>query len=310
MSPVVSNGPYPTVENCLSAARVLANDMANSVLGNALADNQPYVLPLADLAHKTLRKMLTARGVNTYSKYGYALGLVASTTQDPTVQMQLTYSGYFDGTMWHGPTVSAPQWSSLTTYTQGMVVTYNGLYYYALPNAGTNLDMEPDTNPAFWQPTQSIGPALPPDMTEPLELWERATITTGVNSNKWNQMKQASDSLSTYALVGTFRVWDWQTDTLYLPPATQENDLKFKYLRATPRLTSFQQQVPLSDCELAMGALICVMYSMGRGGQEAAGFQAVAEAQVGLLAMPTERKEQYASYNRRPFRGTRAGQRR
>jgi hypothetical protein len=308
--PVVSSAPYPTVENCLSAARVLANDMANSVLGNALADNQPYVLPLADLAHKTLRKMLTARGVNTYSGYGYALGLVPSATQDPTVQMQLTYQGYFDGVMWHGPTVSAPLWNSGTTYTQGMVVTYSGQYYLALPNSGVNLDQEPDISPAFWGSVQSVGPTLPPDMTEPLEVWERATITNGTNTNKWNEMTQASDSISTRSLVAAFRIWDWQSDILYLPPATQENDLKFKYLKATPRLTNFNQQVPMNDCEMAMGALICVMYSMGRGGEEAAAFQAVAETQVGLLAMPTARKEQYASYNRRPFRGTRASRRR
>lgn len=304
--PVVSNAPYPTVENCLSAARVLANDMANSVLGNALADNQPYVLPLADLAHKTLRKMLTQRGVNTYSKYGYAYGLVPSATQDPTVQMELTYTGYFDGVMWHGPTVSAPQWNSATTYTQGMLVNYSGLYYLAQPNAGTNLDMQPNLTPSFWTQVTSIGPTLPPDMTEPLEIWERATVTNGVNTGKWNPMKQASDSISTYSLVAAFRVWDWESDILYLPPATQENDLKFKYLKATPRLTDFAQQVPMNDCEMAMGALICVMYSMGRGGAEAAAFQAVAEQQVGLLAMPTERKEQYAAYNRKPFRGTRA----
>ena len=308
--PPVSSGPYPTVENCLSAARVLANDMANSVLGNALADNQPYVLPLADLAHKTLRKMLTARGVNTYSKYGYALGLVPSATTDPTVQMELTYTGYFDGVMWHGPTVSAPQWNSGTTYTQGQLVTYSGLYYLAQPNSGANLNMQPNLFPAFWTQVSAIGPTLPSDMTEPLEVWERATVTNGVNTGKWTPVKQASDSISTRSIVGAFRIFDWQSDTLYLPPASRENDLKFKYLRATPRLTDFNQQVPLNDCEVAMGALICELYSGGRGGQEAAVFSARAEKEVGLLAMPTDRKDQYASYNRKPFRGTRARGRR
>ncbi|MGA9780034.1 MAG: hypothetical protein WBS33_17370 [Verrucomicrobiia bacterium] len=308
--PPVSSGPYPTVENCLTAARALANDMANSVLGNALADNQPYVLPYADLAHKTLRKMLTARGVNTYSAYGYALALVQSATTDPTVQMQLTYAGYFDGVMWHGPTVSAPQWNSGTTYTQGQLVNYSGLYYLAQPNSGVNLNFQPNLFPSFWTEVSAIGPTLPSDLAEPLELWERATVANGVNTTQWNPMKQASDSISTRSITGAFRVWDWESDTLYLPPAAQTNDLKFKYLKVTPRLTDFNQQVPMNDCDMAMGALICQMYSTGRGGAEAAAFSAEAERQVGLLAMPTERKEQYASYNRKPFRATRARRRR
>lgn len=251
-----ATAPYPTVENCLSAARVICNDMANSVLGNLLAQNQPYVLPLADLAHKTLRKMLTKKGVNTYSKYGYATGLLPIATSDPTVQVQLMYTGYFDGVQNHS------------------------------------------------------SPTLPSDLTEPLEIWERQNVPSGTNTTRWCEVKQAADSISTRAQNSRFCLWDWEGDILYLPGATQNNDLKFKYLTATPRLISFTQQIPMNDCEMAMGALIAEMFSAGRGGQEAAVFSARAEREVGLLAMPTERKEQYGSYNRKPFRGTRAGRRR
>jgi hypothetical protein len=255
--PVVSSSPYPTVENALQAARVICNDAAQSILGNLLADAQPFTLPMADLAHKTLRKMLTKAGVNTYSKYGYATGLAASLTTDPTVQMQLMYSGYFNG-----------------------------------------------------QQTQAT-PTLPSDLIEPLELWERATVTSGINTAAWVPMKQASDSISTRAIQGRFAIWDYESDILYLPPASQSNDLKMKYLVATPRLTSTTQQVPINDCEVAMGALIAELLSMGRGGAEAtAQFHARAEAEVQLMISPTARKEEYAAYNRRPFRSTRARGRR
>jgi hypothetical protein len=250
--PVVASGPYITVENAIQAARVMCNDAAQSILGNLLADNQPFTLPMADLAHKTLRKMLTKRGVNTYSKYAVVAGLVASATTDPTVQMQLMYTGYYNGQV-------------------------------ILPS-----------------------PTLPSDMIEPLEVWERHSVDSGTNQSGWKEVKQASDSISTRAMVGSFRVWDWESDILYLPGAVHSNDLRFKYLIATPRLTSTTQQIPIADCENAMGALIAELLSMGRGGPEAtAQFHARAESEVNLLATPTAQKEQYASFSRKPFRRTR-----
>lgn len=248
----VQAAPYPSVTDALVAARVVCNDAAQSILGSVLATNQPFVLPMVDLAHKTLRKMLTKAGVNTLSKYAYATGLTAVATPDPTVQVQLLYTGYYDGVTMHA------------------------------------------------------GPFLPADLVEPLEIWERLSGSY----NQWARMTQAADSISTRAQTGAFRIWDWETDTLYLPGATQTNDLKFKYLIATPRLTSATQQIPIADCEMAMGSLIAEILAQSRGGVGAAGFHARAESEVDLLVSPTSRKEQYASFNRMPFRGTRASRRR
>ncbi len=255
--PVVAASPYPLVENALQAARVICNDAAQTILGNILADNQPFTLPMADLAHKTLRKMLTKAGVNTYSKYAVITGLLPSATADPTVQMQLMYTGY-----------------------------YNGQQNFA-------------------------SPTLPSDFIEPLEIWERGSVTSGTNTSPWTRMTQAADSIATRAITAAFRIWDYESDILYLPGASQSNDIKMKYLVATPRLISTTQQVPILDCEVALGALIAELLSMSRGGPEAtAQFHARAEAEVMLIVSNTARKEVYASFNRLPFRGTRASRRR
>lgn len=304
--PVVQSSPYPTVTDALVAARVICNDAAQSILGSILATNQPFVLPMCDLAHKTLRKMLTKAGVETLSAYGYCTGLTPVASPDPTVQVQLTYRGYFDGQIMHGPTVTAPIWSAVTTYTQGMTATYSGVYYVALANSGANLNMVPLTNPSFWRQVQNFGPVLPANLIEPLEIWERQTGSY----NRWNRMTQASDSISTVSQTAYFRIWDWETDTLYLPGATQTNDLKMKYLLATPRLTNAQQQIPIADCEMAMGAAIAELLSQSRGGQAAPTFHARLLTEVDLLVSPSARKGQYAAYNRMPFRGTRASRRR
>ena len=247
--PVVASAPYPRVSDTLIAAKALCNDMAQSVLGNMLADNQPFVLPLCDLAHKTLRKMLARAGVNTYFEYQVITGLTASATSDPTVQMQLTYTGYFNG----GEPASTP--------------------------------------------------ALPSDLLEPLELWERQSATI----NRWSPMKQAADSITCAQIESAFGLWDWESDILYLPGCSQSNDIKLKYLKVTPRLTSTNQQIPIMDCDMAMGALIAELLSASRGGAAAAAFHARAADEVALLVDPTAKKEQYGTYVRRPFRATRAG---
>lgn len=244
----VQSAPFPTVTDAVIAARVICNDMANSVLGNVLANNQPFVLPMADLAHKTLRKMLTKAGVESLNSYGYCLGMVPVATPDPTVQVQLSYTGYFDGVQ------------------------------------------------------MQATPFLPANLTEPLEVWVRQSGSY----NRWSPVTQAADSISTRSQVALPGIWDWETDILYLPGFTQKNDLKLKYLIATPRLTAFNQQIPIADCEMAMGALIAELLSGGRGGAEAAAFHARAESEVDLLVVPSARKGQYAMSNRRPFRSSRA----
>jgi hypothetical protein len=186
-------------------------------------------------------------------------------------------------------------------------VTYSGLYYLALPNSGTNVNFQPNINLAFWGPVQNIGPTLPSDFLEPLEVWERATVTQGVNTGRWNVVVQAADSISTRSQTGAFGIWDWEQNILFLPGATQTNDLKFKYLTATPRLTDFTQQIPIADCEMAMGALIAKTLAEGRGGSGVAIFKARADEEVMLLASPTAIKEEYSAHSRMPFRGTRAG---
>jgi hypothetical protein len=245
---VTNVAPFTYVEDCLVAARVITNDAAQSIAGDILADTQPFTLPMADLAHKTLRKMLTKAGVTSYSAYNYCIGLTPVQTTDPGFQVQLTYSGYYDGV------------------------------------------------------NQNASPTLPGDLIEPLELWERQTGT----ENVWRPMKPAADSISSRAQNANFSIWDWETSILYLPGATQSNDLKMKYLQATPRLTSTTQQIPIPDCDMAMGALIAELAAVPRGAEAVAYFHSRAESEVILLATPQQIKEEYQASFRRPFRNTRS----
>lgn len=240
--------PYPTAEDVLIAARVMANDAQVSVSGDILSDAQPYIFPMLQLCYEQLQKRLVRGGMNTYNKYGYVVGLTPVATSDPTVQVELNYLSYYDG---------------------------------------VNLADEP---------------TLPADLIVPLEIWERQSDTI----NRWSRMGQVSDSITTSSQTAAFGEWDWENDTLFLPGATQTNDVKMKYIAFAPPISGPNSQVFVLGCKVALAALIGEMASGSRGGMEAAAYyKAIADNEIQLLLAPYARKEQYASFVRKPFRGSR-----
>lgn len=243
--PSLTVSPYPTAEDVLEAARVMSNDATMSIDGDILSDDQPYTFPMLNLCFEELQKRLVRGGMNTYSKTGIVTGLTAVDSSDPTTQVILMYSGYYDG---------------------------------------ANL---------------AANPTLPDDLIVPLEIWERQTASI----SQWYKMGQVSDAITTTGQTGRFSEWNWETDQLFLPGATQSNDLKMKYLAFAPRITGPDSFVFVVGCKVALAALIGEMASAARGGSQAAAYyKAKADAEIALLLAPYARKEQYASFQRKPFR--------
>lgn len=252
----VQTVPYDSAENVLQLARTMANDAALSIAGNILSDTQPYVFVMLDGAYRYLRKLLTANGVNTFSKYAIVTGLTAVQAPggivDPTIQVQLSYTGYNDGVTNHNP------------------------------------------------------PVLPPDLLEPLEIWERQSGT----QNRWNVVAPASDSINTSTQTATFGEWDWETDILYLPGATLSNDLKIKYLYKMPMLTDPTSVVLIKDSMEALAALFVSAAARSRGGQAvAADYDLQGRNFVKLMVSQTARRENYNTFVRKPFRSRGGGRR-
>ncbi len=252
--PVLTTSPYSTAEQVLEAARIMANDMQMSVDGDILADTQPYIFPMLQLCYEKLYKRLVRAGVNTYNRTLVVPGLLPVANPagiaDPTLQVQLLYTGYYDGVTMHA------------------------------------------------------NPRLPDDLIMPLEIWERQSLT----NTRWRAMGQVSDSITTSFQTFWFGEWDWEEDQLWFPGATQTNDIKVRYIARPPRLTGPDSFVMINDCKVALAALVGEMASKSRGGLEASAiFKQEADNEIQLLIAPTARKEQYASYVRRAFRGRSRG---
>lgn len=72
---------------------------------------------------------------------------------------------------------------------------------------------------------QQINPQLPPDLLDPIYLWERQT---GSQSN-WIPMNEVLDGLPSVVPSDRFQIWDWHQDALNMPGAIQTNDIRLRY---------------------------------------------------------------------------------
>jgi len=147
---------------------------------------------------------------------------------------------------------------------------------------------------------------LPVDLLKPLELWEQI-----VGGQTWVPMKQASDSISSRSVQPRFSLWDYENETLFLPAASQTNNLKIKYLCYAPDLVSTSSLVLVPRCQTALAKLVACEVAKNRGAAPpiVAQLQSDADNAINMISNRTARKESYATYVRQPFR-TRQGSRR
>ncbi len=90
--------PYPLLSDVLNAARVKCNDaIGNGVAGQTLTNTQPLTAPLVNTAYQSLQQFLVALGYTTLDASVLISGLPPAFTNDPSVEVSLSWTGYFDG---------------------------------------------------------------------------------------------------------------------------------------------------------------------------------------------------------------------
>jgi len=106
--PSLQTSPYDNAEYILQIMRSLGNDAAQSLAGNLLSDNQPYVAPMLNSGYRHLQRKLVVRGFQTMKKRLILTGILPIAILDPGEQVSLSYTGYFDGLTNHAsPTLPA-----------------------------------------------------------------------------------------------------------------------------------------------------------------------------------------------------------
>ncbi len=304
----VQTTPYQTAQDALNIAITASNDGGgpNGMQGNVLnITSNPQVLPTFQNMWLYLQQRLISCGCDEFTQTQPVFNLAASANPNPRVNMILTFNGYFNGVTWSGPNVTAPLWSSGTTYTQGMTVTFGNAYYVALPNAGTNLNQEPDTATTFWAPFNNIGPCLPVNLVKPLYIKE-----SQAGNNYWVPMIQAPNDLQRWQKTQRFGTWIFENDRLTLPACSQANDLDIQYLGMKPPIASWDSPLMVRNAARALAFLSLSDLAGGRGGEMADRYKNQAEEAINQILNGTVRKMAYSSFVRQPFRSPRNGGRR
>jgi hypothetical protein len=105
--PILAQSGFPTIETVMNLARSIVNDTfpgltATPGEGRILTDDAPFTLPYLNSAFRTLQRKLRLEGVTFPIKDNIILeNLTPVVTVDPSVQVFVGFSGYFDGTAMH-----------------------------------------------------------------------------------------------------------------------------------------------------------------------------------------------------------------
>lgn len=158
---------------------------------------------------------------------------------------------------------------------------------------GTNYITPPDT------------PVLPPDLIQPLLLWERWSGT----QFEFSSMGAQLDGLYGYPKVTRNARWEWREDALYMPGSTRIMDLRLRYAAYIPDLVTvgtnlwYNQQVPIMRCMNSLGAHIAYQVAKARGDVDAASLLQEAMSEADLIFNTDVQMKQRTNVRRQPRSG-------
>lgn len=141
-------------------------------------------------------------------------------------------------------------------------------------------------------------PILPPDMVGPLFLWERMTGSL----QNFYPMEQCSDGLPSRAKWTFNREWEWRSDAIWMPGATQANDVRLRYNRFLPELvlSPVPSQIQILRADRALAYRIATIFAEARGPEATASLESSYRAALKRMVMRTSHRKQRANHRRRP----------
>ena len=95
----------------------------------------------------------------------------------------------------------------------------------AIPTVDPGLQVNISDTGYFDSSVNHAAPQCPTDLLNPIFMWER---TTGSTEN-WVEMEERPDGLPSMVQSTRLKIWEWRQDALYMPGATQSEDLRLRY---------------------------------------------------------------------------------
>jgi len=143
---------------------------------------------------------------------------------------------------------------------------------------------------------------LPTDLLVPLKLWERP-YSSGGSTDDFTEMVDLTrhGGLPSRAQDITLSVWEWRADGLYFLGATQDTQIRLRYLKAYPDLTDATSPVLIRNAQEAIAYGTAALAAWARGSPLAEKWDDAAADAIEDLVAQAVRREQQSSRRRRPF---------
>ncbi len=140
---------------------------------------------------------------------------------------------------------------------------------------------------------------LPTDLLVPLKLWERANGS----SDEFVEMSDVSQhgGLPSRAQDTVLSVWEWRADGIYFVGATQNVQVRLRYLKAYPDLTDATSPVLVRNAQEAIAFATAALAGWARGSPLAEKWDDAAADALEDLVSAAVRREQQSARRRRPF---------
>jgi hypothetical protein len=140
---------------------------------------------------------------------------------------------------------------------------------------------------------------LPTDLLLPLKLWERPNGS----SDDFLEMVDLSQhgGLPSRAQDVTLSVWEWRADGLYFPGATQDTQIRLRYMKAYPDFTDATSPVLVRNAQEAIAYGAAALAAWSRGSPLAQKWDDAATDAIEDVVAAAIRREQQSSRRRRPF---------
>jgi hypothetical protein len=140
---------------------------------------------------------------------------------------------------------------------------------------------------------------LPTDLLVPLKIWERRNGSTDDFLEMVDLTRHGG--LPSRVQGVTLSVWEWRTDGLYFLGATQDTQIRLRYLKAYPDFTDATSPVLVRNAQEAIAYATAALAGWARGSPLAEKWDDAAADAIEDLISAAVRREQQSARRRRPF---------
>jgi hypothetical protein len=143
---------------------------------------------------------------------------------------------------------------------------------------------------------------LPTDLLVPMKLWERAYSPAG-STDDFAEMVDLTrhGGLPSRPQDIVLSVWEWRADGLYFLGATQDTQIRLRYLKAYPDLSDATSPVLVRNAQEAIAYSTAALAGWSRGSPLAEKWDDAAGDALEDLVVQAIRREQQSARRRRPF---------